>query len=166
MRPTLELLSHLRHPNVARVIKLCGPPRFRQPPSLASSSIGSSIGSNNNISSTHGDSGSFEASVAASSFAAWSSNRGFDFTFAQELAGGVAINHKSPPKPKPPLSGSGPRHERQPPPHYVPPLELGLIDLAVELVEALVAMHTSPVGTVVHGDLKVNSRIEKSWEEG
>jgi len=27
-------------------------------------------------------------------------------------------------------------------------------------------MHTSPVGTVVHGDLKVNSRIEKSWEEG
>jgi len=81
--------------------------------------------------------------LSRSSLETWAASRGYDFTFAQELAAGVPINKKSaPPADAPMLAG-------------VSVTALDNIDLAIELVEALVALHESPIGTVVHGDLKV-----------
>jgi hypothetical protein len=130
-------------------LKLCGPlkQQDQQPLGLASSS-----GTGDNLHDNFGISNhSSIDSEEQRSFAAWSSARGFDFTFAQELAEGVAINHKSPP----PKQKQQKKQDDRLSPSYEAPTELGLIDLAIELVTALVALHESPVGAVVHGDLKV-----------
>lgn len=158
VRPTLELLSHLRHPNVARVLKLCGPHRqpLQQLFPLSSSSSKSTDVKHVNGAGISSENSTMVDVEEDQSFAAWSSARGFDFTFAQELADGVAINHKSPPpKQKQKQKNTSHLYHRLSTSVYEAPVELGLIDLAIELVTALVALHESPVGAVVHGDLKV-----------
>lgn len=70
-------------------------------------------------------------------FGAWSKGRGYDFSFSQSLASGVPINRKD-------NVGIG--------------LEADLmkLDLAIELVAAVQALHQSAIGSIAHGDLKVS----------
>jgi hypothetical protein len=70
-------------------------------------------------------------------FEVWSRERGYDFTFSQELASGVPINRKE--------ANIGVGIEG----------DMMKLDLAIELVAAVHALHQSPIGSIAHGDLKV-----------
>lgn len=84
------------------------------------------------------------------SLVSWEAARGYDFTFVQELAEGVPINRKSAPSESREAQSGESRVDRA---------SLDNIDLAIELVEVLVSLHSSPIGAVAHGDLKWSNII-------
>jgi hypothetical protein len=126
VRPTLELLSHVRHRNIASLLHLCGPSSDPREEKL-------------------GDDGFLGGRLVA-----WTAQRGYDFTFTQEFAQGVPINKKSMVNTTSKNTGLGDE-----PRFVVNHQDLSMIDLSIELGEAIAALHGSPVGTIVHGDLKV-----------
>jgi len=195
VRPTLELLSHLRHRNVARILHLCGPhhAHAHTHATLAADAAGGG------------------ADEEDGGLAAWAEKRGFDFTFAQvkgprrlrmvqcvtrfvrsdwctrpgshARARSLVPAFSNPPSLHPPLipfppsllpslhflpflaslpkamATGVPLNHKQPPPKAATLAETSIasVDLAIELAEALVSLHESPIGTVVHGDLKVTT---------